>query len=260
MGLPVLILGFSGSGKSSSMRNFKPDELALVNVNGKFLPFRGRFSETLNSDDFEKIKSFMSSAKAKAVVVDDSQYLMLNEFMRRSKEKGYDKFTEIAEHFWALIRYIEQLPQDVIVYFLHHIESGEDGRLKAKTVGKLLDEKVNIEGMFSIVLRTSVSENGYQFLTQTDGNDCCKSPAGMFAGYAIPNDLRLVDESIRTFYGLVPEQHCADCGAVIMPTEMRGVAELTAASTAKFGRVLCAACATKVLRQEAENAAAPVSE
>ena len=99
MGLPVLILGFSGSGKSSSMRNFKPDELALVNVNGKFLPFRGGFAETLNSDDFEKIKSFMSSAKAKAVVVDDSQYLMLNEFMRRSKEKGYDKFTEIAEHF-----------------------------------------------------------------------------------------------------------------------------------------------------------------
>ena len=84
MGLPVLILGFSGSGKSSSMRNFKPDELALVNVNGKFLPFRGGFAETLNSDDFEKIKSFMSSAKAKAVVVDDSQYLMLNEFMRRN--------------------------------------------------------------------------------------------------------------------------------------------------------------------------------
>lgn len=260
MGLPVLILGFSGSGKSSSMRNFKPDELALVNVNGKFLPFRGGFAETLNSDDFEKIKSFLSSAKAKAVVVDDSQYLMLNEFMRRSKEKGYDKFTEIAEHFWSLIRCIEQLPQDTVVYFLHHIESGEDGRLKAKTVGKLLDEKVNIEGMFSIVLRTSVSENGYQFLTQTDGNDCCKSPAGMFAGYAIPNDLRLVDESIRTFYGLVPEQHCADCGAVIMPTAKRGVAELTAASTAKFGRVLCAGCATKVLKQGAENAAATVSD
>lgn len=256
MGLPVLILGFSGSGKSSSMRNFKPDELALVNVNGKFLPFRGGFTETINSDDFEKIKSFLSSAKAKAIVVDDSQYLMLNEFMRRSKEKGYDKFTEIAEHFWSLIRCIEQLPQDTVVYFLHHIESGEDGRLKAKTVGKLLDEKVNIEGMFSIVLRTFVSENGYQFLTQTDGNDCCKSPAGMFAGYAIPNNLRLVDESIRTFYGLVPEQRCADCGTVIMPTAKRGVAELTAASTAKFGRVLCAACAKKTLnKQEGENAA-----
>lgn len=261
MGLPVLILGFSGSGKSSSMRSFKPDELALVNVNGKFLPFRGRFDETLNSDDFEKIKAFLSSAKAKAIVVDDSQYLMLNEFMRRSKEKGYDKFTEIAEHFWALIRYIEQLPQDTVVYFLHHIESGEDGRLKAKTVGKLLDEKVNIEGMFSIVLRTSVSENGYQFLTQTDGNDCCKSPAGMFAGYAVPNDLRLVDESIRTFYGLVPEQRCADCGGVIMPTARRGVAELCAASAEKFGRVLCAACAKAELAKGAgDNAAATVSE
>lgn len=256
MGLPVLILGFSGSGKSSSMRNFKPDELALANVNGKFLPFRGRFAETLNSDKFEEIKNFMSSAKAKAIVVDDSQYLMLNEFMRRSTEKSYDKFTEIAEHFWSLIRYIEQLPQDVIVYFLHHIESGEDGRLKAKTVGKLLDEKVNIEGMFSIVLRTSVGESGYQFLTQTDGSDCCKSPAGMFADYAIPNDLRLVDESIRTFYGLIPEQHCADCGAVITPTNKRGVTELAAASTARFGRVLCASCATAILKKESDNNAA----
>lgn len=282
MGLPVLILGFSGSGKSSSMREFKPDELALVNVNGKFLPFRGKFAETLNSDDFEKIKNFMRSAKAKAIVVDDSQYLMLNEFMRRSKEKGYDKFTEIAEHFWSLIRYIEQLPQDTIVYFLHHVESGEDGRLKAKTVGKLLDEKVNIEGMFSIVLRTSVSENGYQFLTQTDGNDCCKSPAGMFAAYAVPNNLKMVDENIRVFYGLVPEPHCDECGAAFKPTPTRTANELAAASTAKFGRVLCAACAraeiarkqdvcavapkggttppTEGNRKEAENAAATVSE
>lgn len=260
MGLPVLILGFSGSGKSSSMRNFKPDELALVNVNGKFLPFRGGFTETLNSDDFEKIKTFLSSARAKAVVIDDSQYLMLNEFMRRSKEKGYDKFTEIAEHFWSLIRCIEQLPQDTVVYFLHHIESGEDGRLKAKTVGKLLDEKVNIEGMFSIVLRTSVSENGYQFLTQTDGNDCCKSPAGMFADYAIPNDLRLVDESIRMFYGLAPEPLCDQCGAAFRPTATRTAQELAKASHAKFGRILCAECARAALKQEAENAAATVSE
>lgn len=260
MGLPVLILGFSGSGKSSSMRSFKPDELALVNVNGKFLPFRGRFTETLSSDDFDRIKAFLSSAKAKAIVIDDSQYLMLNEFMRRSKEKGYDKFTEIAEHFWSLIRGIEKLPQDVIVYFLHHIESGEDGRLKAKTVGKMLDEKVNIEGMFSIVLRTEVSEDGYQFVTQTDGNDCCKSPAEMFGSYAIPNDLRLVDESIRTFYGIIPEHRCADCGAVIMPTAKRTAAELAAASSAKFGRVLCAGCARAALNKEAQNAAETVSE
>lgn len=261
MGLPVLILGYSGSGKSSSMRNFNPDELALVNVNGKYLPFKGAFNETLNNDDYDNILNFCKTAKAKTIVIDDSQYLMLNEFMRRSKEKGYDKFTEIAEHFWRLIRSIEQLPGDVIVYFLQHVETGEDGRLKAKTVGKLLDEKVNVEGMFSIVIRTSVSENGYQFLTQTDGSDCCKSPYGMFENYAIPNDLKYVDEIIRSFYSLAPDVCCADCGATITPTANRSVSQLAAASMAKLGRVLCANCAIAELKKREEaDAAKTVSE
>lgn len=259
MGLPVLILGYSGSGKSSSMRGFKADELALVNVNGKYLPFRGEFSETLNSDDYDKIFNFCKNVKAKAIVIDDSQYLMLNEFMRRSKEKGYDKFTEIAEHFWSLIRNTELLPRDVIVYFLQHVETGEDGRLKAKTVGKLLDEKVNVEGMFSIVIRTDVSENGYQFLTQTDGSDCCKTPNGMFENYAIPNDLKYVDDTIRSFYGLAPDIPCEECGVVIEPTARRSVSQLASASRAKFGRVLCANCARAILK-ETENAAEKVSK
>ena len=183
MGLPVLILGYSGSGKSSSMRNFKPDELALVNVNGKYLPFKGGFKETICTDNYEKIKDFCRKAKSKTIVIDDSQYIMLNEFMRRATEKGFDKFSEIAQNFWRLIRSIEDLPNDVIVYLFQHIENGEDGRIKAKTVGKLLDEKVNIEGMFSIVLQTLVQDNEYFFTTQSNGNDCCKSPMDMFTNY-----------------------------------------------------------------------------
>lgn len=256
MGLPVLILGHSGSGKSSSMRNFKPDELALANVNGKFLPFRGKFTETINSDNYQDVTRFMKSAKAKTIVVDDSQYLIANEFMRRSKEKGYDKFTEMGNHFWELIRNVEALPGDVIVYFLHHIEQSDSGRMKAKTVGKMLDEKIVIEGMVSVVLRADVSDDGYQFATQSDGLDPCKTPMGMFSEVMIPNDLKFVDESIRTYYGLTPEHYCSDCGAVIMPTPTRSVADIVAGSTNKFGCKLCLACG----RKRAENAAENVSE
>lgn len=258
MGLPVLVLGYSGSGKSSSMRNFEPDKLTLVNVNGKYLPFRGAFNEKLNSDNYQDIIRFIKNAKTKTIVVDDSQYLLANEFMRRGNEKGYDKFTEIGNHFWNLIRSVEALAGDVIVYFLHHIESTDDGRLKAKTVGKMLDEKINVEGMFSIVIRTDVSEDGYQFATQSDGCDPCKTPIGMFSEPMIPNDLRLVDETIRTYYGLVPEHHCTDCGEVIMPTATRSVADIVTGSTNKFGCKLCLACGRK--RMEAINAAETVSE
>ena len=144
MGLPVLILGFSGSGKSASMRNFGADEIALVNVNGKYLPFRTQFKSVLNSDNCEKIKQFITNRTEKTIVIDDSQYIMANEFMRRAKENSYQKFTDIGKNFWDLIKAVEALPNDVIVYFLHHLETGEDGRQKVKTVGKLLDEKINV--------------------------------------------------------------------------------------------------------------------
>ena len=149
MGLAILVLGFSGSGKSASLRNFKEDELALVNVNGKQLPFRTQFKSTIHTDNYGEIERFMKAQTAKSIAVDDSQYLMVNEFMRRAKETGYQKFTDIAKNFWELVRSVEMLPEDVIVYFLNHLDTGEDGRQKAKTIGKLLDEKITVEGMFT---------------------------------------------------------------------------------------------------------------
>lgn len=128
MGLAILVLGFSGSGKSASLRNFKEDELALVNVNGKQLPFRTQFISTIHTDNYGEIERFMKAQTAKSIAVDDSQYLMVNEFMRRAKETGYQKFTDIAKNFWELVRSVEMLPEDVIVYFLNHLDTGEDGR------------------------------------------------------------------------------------------------------------------------------------
>lgn len=200
MGVPVLLLGESGTGKSTSMRNFKNGELAVVNVAGKPLPFKGNF-ETLNgTTDFREIYKFMKLTKAKSIVIDDAQYIMSFQYMRRIKENGWDKFNELQSDFFNLIDCVKDLPADVIVYFLSHIETTQDGRQKIKTIGKMLDEKITIEGMFSIVLKTYTSDGKYYFLTQNSGNDTVKSPMGMFPAYAIDNDLKYVDEKIRNYY------------------------------------------------------------
>ena len=203
MAIPVLILGESGTGKSASMRNFKPDELAIVNVVGKPLPFRGSF-ESLNGDSYRKIKKFIGETDKKAIVIDDAQYLMANEFMRRASERGYDKFTEIAQNFWDLINAIYALPSDVVVYVMAHVERDGSGNEKIKTIGRMLDEKITIEGMFTIVLKTAVSDGVYNFSTQNNGNDTVKSPLGLFKSSLIDNDLKAVDTAIREYYGILP--------------------------------------------------------
>lgn len=251
MGLAVLILGFSGSGKSSSMRNFKADELSLVNANGKQLPFRTRFANTLNSDRYPDITNFIKKQTAKTVVIDDSQYLMTNEFMRRSKESGFQKFTDIGKNFWDLVRLAETLPDDVIIYFLHHLES-DDERQKAKTIGKLLDEKITLEGMFTTVLKTVVSERKYYFATQSDGRDTCKSPIGLFDSYYIDNDLKFVDESLRVYYGLKPEHSCHDCEQVIMPAQGRTIEQIVEGTLKNYGRKLCWNCTLKEINRRKE--------
>lgn len=207
MAITVMILGESGTGKSASLRNFTQDDLAVVNVIGKPLPFRSRHFETLNSDSYDAIRKFMNKTTKKSIVIDDAQYLMANEFMRRAKEKGYEKFTEIGQNYWNFINFCRSLPDDVVVYFLQHVETGADGStIKAKTIGKMLDEKVTLEGMFSIVLRTYVNEGEYSFSTQNNGSDTVKSPVGMFDGELIPNDLKAVDRQIREYYDLKPAQ------------------------------------------------------
>lgn len=202
MGLPVLILGESGTGKSASLRNFPNDVVAVVNVAGKPLPFKNKIVSFTTDDymDVEKhIKQFSKDGK-KSIIVDDAQYLMANEFMRRATERGFDKFTDIAKNFWSLINMVKELPEDVIVYFLAHIERDANGNEKIKTIGKLLDEKITVEGMFTIVLKTNVTDGQYSFITQNNGHDTVKSPIGMFATYAIDNDLYYVDNKIRNYY------------------------------------------------------------
>ena len=202
MGIPVMILGESGSGKSSSMRNFAPNEIGIINVGKKPLPFRSQI-KPFNSDNYTKIVDVMQKAKAKSIVIDDCQYLMANEFMRNAKVTGFQKFTDIALNFWSLVQIvIDQLPDDVIVYFLGHIERDVNGNEKFKTIGKMLDEKITIEGLFTIVLKTVVSDGKYQFSTQTNGMDTVKSPLGMFSEPLIENDLKMVDETIRDYYNI----------------------------------------------------------
>lgn len=202
MGVPILVLGESGTGKSTSLRNFKNGELAVVNVAGKPLPFKGKFETISGTTDFKKIYTFLKTTKSKSIVVDDAQYIMSFQYMRRIKENGWDKFNELQSDFFNLIDCVKDLPDDVIVYFLSHIETKEDGRQKIKTIGKMLDEKITIEGMFTVVLKTYTADGKYYFLTQNSGNDTTKSPMGMFPSYAIDNDLKYVDEKIRNYYEL----------------------------------------------------------
>lgn len=254
MGLAVLILGFSGSGKSASLRNFSADEISLVNVNGKPLPFRTQFKSVIRSDKYSEISEFIKNQKQKVIVVDDTQYLMVNEFMRRSKETGYQKFTDIGRNFWELVRLAEYLPNDVIVYFLSHIETGDDGRQKAKTIGKLLDDKISVEGMFTTVLKTVVADGKYLFATQTDGTDTCKSPIGLFPAMYIENDLKYVDEALRIYYGLKDEHICANCGVVIMPTQTKSVEQIVEGSIKNYSKKLCITCVKQEVKKEKENA------
>lgn len=203
MGQLVYILGRSGTGKSYSLRNFPKDKIAVINVQGKILPFRGSAAiEQTPTDSSAKIlKALEIYAKDyKSIVVDDYQYVMSNEFMRRSAEKGYDKFTEIARHAWDIAMKVRELPEDVIVYIMCHTDRDDEGNEKIKTIGKLLDEKICLEGLSTIVLKTNVSDGQYTFLTQNNGKDTVKSPADMFPAYAIDNDLWYVDQKIRNYY------------------------------------------------------------
>lgn len=201
MGVPVLILGESGTGKSTSMRNFSPDELSVINVDGKMLPFRNKFKKIVCTDDAEKIVELLNKTASKVVVIDDAQYIMANEYMRRAKETGFTKFTDIGQKMFNIVDLVKALPQDVIVYFLWHTETDNDGIVRAKTIGKMLNEKITVEGKFTIVLRTQVEDGAYKFLVHNNGQDTVKSPMGMFEG-PIENDLKLVDSTIREYYGL----------------------------------------------------------
>ena len=199
MGIPVLILGESGSGKSASLRNFTPEEISIFNVAGKPLPFRKKLPKVKTSD-YRTIMAGLQKSQKKSFAIDDSQYLLCFEMFDHAKETGYQKFTDMALHFYNLVKFvIEQMPDDRIIYFLHHTEMADNGRIKAKTIGKMLDEKLTVEGLFSIVLLCRTDGQRHYFETQSDGYTTAKSPMEMF-DHEIDNDLKLVDQKIREYY------------------------------------------------------------
>jgi hypothetical protein len=205
MGIPVLIMGESGSGKSASLRNFEPGEIGIFNVASKPLPFRKKLA-TAEGADYALIVRTLNANNLKRYAIDDSQYLLAFEFFNKANEKGYEKFTNMAANFYNLIRFIQlKTPPECIVYFLHHVETSYDSagnrRLKAKTIGKMLDEKLTVEGLFSIVLLCQSDATGrHYFQTQSCGNSTAKSPMEMFP-LETDNDLKLVDNTIREYYG-----------------------------------------------------------
>lgn len=198
----VLVIGESGTGKSASMRNCTADRFSIVNVSKKPLPFKSDI-RMLNTDDYMKITAALKSVKTPSIVIDDSQYLMVNAFMRRSLEKGYDKYNEMANAHWRLIQTaLNDTPDGTIVYFMSHIERDQVGNEKAKTIGRMIDQYVTLEGLFTIVLKTHVKDGKYTFITHNSGFDTVKTPLGMFKDDEIDNDLLTVDNVIREYYGM----------------------------------------------------------
>lgn len=201
MGIPVLILGESGSGKSCSLRNFNKEDVVVYNIAGKPLPFKKQLNKADNVT-YTQIKSNMKKGNFKTYIIDDSQYLMAFEMFDRAKELGYNKFTDVALNFRSLVDFvIKEMPNDTIVYFLHHTETTDTGKIKAKTSGKMLDNQLTLEGLFSIVLLCKTDGQEHYFETQSDGYSTCKSPMEMFE-LKIDNDLKMVDDKIREYYEL----------------------------------------------------------
>jgi hypothetical protein len=198
MAIKTLICGLSGTGKSTSARNLT--EAAVVNPVNKPLPFKNKFEMLNGVTDSKEIVKFMKETKAKVIIVDDFQYLLSIPYMRRIKESGWDKYNDFASNYYDIIDVCDELPDDVTVYFMTHTETLENGEETVKLIGKLLREKICIEGLFTTVLKTMVNDGKYYFITQNNGHDHTKSPLGMFESYAIDNDLAYVDAKIRNYY------------------------------------------------------------
>ena len=212
MSVSVLILGESGTGKSASLRNMNPEKTLMIQAIKKPLPFRSanwkqviqgtQAGNVFVTDQFDRIITIMTKTQREIIIIDDFQYVLANEFMRRSQETGFAKFTEIGRHAWEILTIASQLPDNKRVYILSHTESDQVGTTKCKTIGKMLDEKITVEGMFTIVLRTLVQDQQYRLSTQNNGNDTVKSPMGMFSENLIENDLESIDSVICEYYGI----------------------------------------------------------
>jgi len=199
--VPVLLIGQSGSGKSTSLRNFKGEEVAVVNVLGKPLPFKSDIKAG-KCDDYAKILNAIANTQKKTIVIDDANYLITNEFMNKSSVKGFDKYNEMGNNFFNLINGIKNIQGGKTVYLIMHEDTDENGYVKPKTIGKLLDDKVNIQGMFTICIRSMFDNGNYIFRLKTNGQDCVKTPFRMFENDTMENDLKAFDEVVREYYEL----------------------------------------------------------
>lgn len=211
MGIPVMILGDSGSGKTYSLRNFDPAKVGIFSVRKGTLPFpEGKNFKLCKKADYEVIyrvlKKIDDKTAIRTYVIDDSQYLMVNEYFRKANDSGYQKYTSIGKNFSDLLEFIAyHVPDDVVVYFLHHTQVTSDGRTKAKTVGQMLDNYLTLEGCVDVCLLAQTDGSTHYFLTQSDGMNTAKSPEGMF-DLKIPNDLAAVDARIREYWNLNKEE------------------------------------------------------
>ncbi|EIC84040.1 ATP-binding protein [Serratia sp. M24T3] len=212
MSIATLILGESGTGKSTSLRNLNPENTLLIQCISKSLPFRSPDWKTFTTENpkgnvFRTDKSadilqIIKKTKRDIIVIDDYQAVMVNELMERSGERGYDKFTDIGKNAWNVFNAAGSLAENKRVYIMAHTQTDDFGSTRMKTVGKMVDQTIVPEGYFTIVLRTHVQNGSYQFSTQTNGQDCCKSPMGMFTDLLVNNDLSLVDGVISDYYGI----------------------------------------------------------
>lgn len=203
MGVGVLVLGHSGSGKSTGLRNFEPDEVGVFNVAGKPLPFRKPLRR-IDHARYDQIHAALAQNRLRAYAVDDANYLMAFANFQKAKQRGFDKFVDMAVDFEAMLEAINRTSDDTIVYVMMHPDYDEAGRMKPKTIGRMLDNQLTVEGMFPIVLVCENGEDGYWLRTQSDGSDPAKSPMGMFGERRVPNDLKAVDAAIREYWGMRP--------------------------------------------------------
>lgn len=203
MGVLVMVLGKSGSGKSTSLRNFEADEIGIFNVAGKPLPFRKRLPKA-DRCGYRDIAATLAKNDLRAYAVDDSTYLMQFDNFARANDSGYQKFTDIAVSFERLLEAAMATDENTVVYFLHHPDEDERGNVRPKSVGKMLNEKLCIEGLFPIVIGCEVRDGRHVFSVEPDERGIAKAPMGMFEKDVFENDLKAVDAAIREYWQLAP--------------------------------------------------------